>query len=136
MANIQVTDIDEAPVGMGDNEFEHDTPFNGADVLAKGTLLARDTSTLKWRLYVKGGSTNGNGVVGGVLTHAITTVAGDNSISVLISGPVNVDRCVIDADGDASNIDGTVRDLMRARGIIPRSVSQLSLDDNQQQVDS
>lgn len=136
MANIEITDIDEVPVGLGDNEFEHDTPFNGADTLLKGTLLARDTTTLKWVPYVKGGSTQGNGIVGGVLTHAITTVAGDNSISVLISGRVRKDRCVIDADGDDANIDGTVRDLMRDRGIIPVDVTQLSLDDNRQQVDS
>ena len=135
MANIETTDIDRGEVALGDNQFE-DGLFNGADVLAKGTIMARDSDSLKFRLFVKGGATNENGIPRAVLTHALTTVAGDNAIRVLVSGAVKKERLVIDADGDDSNIDGSVRDDLRATGIIPVDTEQLALDDNPQQVDS
>lgn len=138
MPNLTTTDIDTGRVALGGNHFESGViNFAGADVLAPGTILARHTGTLKYQLYVKGGSSNGNGVPVAVLTHELdVAAAGDVPVRPIVSGPVNKNRLVIDADGDDANIDATVRDLLRSTGIIPQDVSQLSLDDNPQQIDS
>ena len=106
--------------------------LGGADVIAAGTILARSTATLKLVLYVKGGVAAGNGVPCAVLTYEVTaTGAGDTPIRPLIGGEVNRTALVIDADGTSANIDGTVVDLLRARGIIPLPVANLSVLDNQ-----
>lgn len=139
MSNITTTDVDGRRVALGDNKFEVDQVYTaaGAETLPKGTILARNTSTLKWQKYVKGGSSNGNGVPQGVLTHELECAAAvDYPIAPLISGPVLKQALVIFADLDDSNIDGTVRDLLRDVGIILQDVTGLSLDDNVQQVDS
>lgn len=138
MANIDITNIDNGPLVLGDEEFEDGLiAFAGADTFAEGTILARNTSTLKFQLYVKGGSSNGNGVPVGVLTYAVSrTGAGDVMGRVLMKGKVNAKRLIIDADGDDSNIDATVRDLLRNKGIVPEIVTNLSRYDNPQPTES
>lgn len=99
----------------------------GADDLLANTILARDTATLKLVLYVKGGSTNGNGVPDVVLPYPVSvTGAGDVRVRVLIGGRVRKERLVIDADASDTNIDGAVVDQLRARGITPESTKQLA----------
>lgn len=106
--------------------------FAGADTMAKGTIIARDTSSLKYVIYVKGGSTNGNGVPQGILTEeVVSTGAGDVAVRVGIAGDFRKERLIIDADGDDSNIDGAVIDLLLDVGLVPIDVSELNLQDNQ-----
>jgi len=127
MPNITNTTIDYGCLVIGESAFRDELlTFAGADDLLEGTILARDTSTLKLRLYVKGGVTAGNGIPCAVLTYPLSVAgAGDVPVRVLIAGQVNQSRLVIDADANASNIDGTVADLLRAKGIIPQNVTQL-----------
>ena len=52
-----------------------------------GTLLARDTSTLKLVPFKKGGTTNGNGIINSVLSaELVATAAQDYTVSVMIAG--------------------------------------------------
>jgi hypothetical protein len=121
------TTFDVGSVQIGGCKFRDELiTFGGADDLAEGTILARDSVSLKLRLYVKGGSTNGNGIPKAVLTHRlIATGAGDLPVRPIISGDVNKQRLVIDADGNSSNVDAAVIDQLRAVGIIVQDVAQL-----------
>jgi|SRR6185312_2650342 len=127
MADPITTNIDNGPVAVGGEIFRNELFTSaGADVLLAGTILARDTSTLKLRLYVKGGSTAGNGVPQFVLTYPVTIAgAGDVPVRVLAAGTVNRDRLVIDADQNANNVDAAVIDLLRSVGIQVEFVEQL-----------
>lgn len=133
MPTSVITNIDNGSVALRNEEFRDELlTFAGADVLLAGTILARNTSTLKLQLYVKGGSSNGNGIPQFVLTYPLTaTGAGDIPVRVLSRGEVNKNRLVIDADGSAVNIDGTVVDLLRTAAITPIDVKQLGVLDNQ-----
>lgn len=140
MANITVTDIDLGPVVLDGGVYEHGAllTFAGADDFPAGTILARNTSApTKFVPYVKGGSSNGNGVPRAVLTQAVSkSGSGDVPVDVLVGGMVNKRRLIIDAQGDGSAIDGNVIDLLRQTGIVPEDVQQLSRDDNPQAIDS
>jgi hypothetical protein len=124
------TNIDLGSVEIKHGEFESDVlTLAGADTLKAGTILARNSSTEKLQLYVKGGSSNENGIPKCVLTYELVTeTAGshDVPVRVLVKGVVNLNRLVIDADGDSSNIDGPVRDQLRSYGIVPQDVKQLA----------
>jgi hypothetical protein len=94
--------------------------------------LARDSSTLKLVPFVKGGSTNGNGVPKAILTYPVTsTGAGDVPIRDMVSGSVRAGLLVIIADGDASNVDNAVLDQLRAYSLVSIDVQELNILDNQ-----
>lgn len=57
--------------------------------------------------------------------------AGNKAVRVVRKGRVNKNRLVIDADGDATNVNTAVVDALRAAGIIVENVKQLSVLDNQ-----
>jgi hypothetical protein len=126
------TVIDTGSVELEGGVFRDETiNFAGADTLVAGTVLARSIATQKLIIYAKGGSTDGNGVPRAVLTYPITVAgAGDVRARVLIGGRVKKERLVLDADGNDSNIDGVVVDLLRAQGITPVNSQQLSTLDN------
>jgi len=106
--------------------------FAGAGTLLAGTIMARDTTDLKLVPYVKGGATNGNGVPKCVLLDALTAAgAGDVTTRPVISGRLRKGDLVINADGDASNIDAAVEDQLRTFTIIAQPTDQLSEYDNQ-----
>ena len=138
MPNIVNTSVDTGSVVVQGDQFEDAlVTFGGADTFVEGTILARDSSTLKFVLFEKGGSTNENGIPRAVLTHELVrTGSGDEATRVLTAGKVNQNRLVIDADGDASNIDGAVRDDLRDTSIIPVDVEQLARLDNPQPTES
>jgi hypothetical protein len=128
------TALDLGTVQVRDCEFRDELiNFAGADTLVEGTILARDSSTLKLRLFVKGGSTNGNGIPKAVLAHElVVTASGDKACRVIIKGEVDKNRLVIDADGDDSNVDAAVVDQLRDYGITPVPVKELARVDNPQ----
>lgn len=132
MSNIDITDIDNGSVIVQRGEFEDgEIAFGGADVLAPGTILARDTTNNKYQIYAKNGVTNGNGTPVAVLTYELTALgAGDEPVRPMVNGEVNQNRLIIDADGDASNVDGQVRDELRQTGIVSVDVEQLGVLDN------
>ena len=90
-----------------------------------GTLLARDTSTLKLVPFVKGGSTDGNGIINSVLTaELVASAAQDYNVSVTIAGQVDKDLLIIDADGNASNVDAAIVDELAKMGIYAQSYAK------------
>lgn len=134
MANLTTTNVLAAhSVLLQDGVFEDGViTFGGADTLAAGTILARHSSTLKYQIYAKGGSTNGNGVpVAVLLNEVVATGSGDIPVKVAIGGKFRKDRLIIDADADDSNIDAAVRDLLRQLGMFVIDVTELNIQDNQ-----
>lgn len=132
MANITITTIDNGSLQLGDEVYRDELlTLAGADTIAVGTILARDSVSLKLVLFVKGGATNENGIPKAVLvTEAVSTGAGDVPVRPLISGKVDASRLIIDADGDASNVDAAVLDQLRSYGVIGVSATDLSTLDN------
>lgn len=127
-----MTDIDTGHVELGPCEYDVNAivSFASADDFAEGTILARDTSTNKWVLFVPAGNTNGNGIPKGVLAKRLTKVAsgaGDLIGSVITFGEVNQDRLVIDGGGSITKV---IVDALRLYGIRPRPVNQLGVYDN------
>lgn len=133
MVNLTVTNNDLSTVLLGENEFQDDViTFAGADTFAEGTILARDSVSLKLVLFVKGGVTNENGIPKAVLTYGVTAVgAGDEVARVATKGNFRKEKLIIDADGDDSNIDAAVKDQMRDYGLVPLNVKELNIQDNQ-----
>ncbi len=90
-----------------------------------GTLLARNTSTLKLIPFVKGGNSNGNGIINSVLTaELVATAAQDYGVSVMIAGQVDKDLLIINADGNASNVDAAIVDELAKMGIYAQSYAK------------
>jgi hypothetical protein len=132
LPNILTTTCSSATVQLQNCEFADGTvTFAGDDTFAEGTILARDSVSLKYVLFVKGGSTNQNGIPKAVLAHVLTKVgAGDLPARVIVSGEVIKERLIIDADGNDSNIDAAVIDQLRDYGLRAVSVKQLAKLDN------
>ena len=133
MPNSTVTNVDLGAVEVeGAVCLDDVVAFAGADSFAAGTILARDSVSEKLVLFVKGGSTNENGIPKAVLTYGIeSSGVGDVRARVLVRGQVNRDRLIIDADGDGSNVDDVVIDQLRNYGIVASPVEQLAQLDNQ-----
>lgn len=133
MANIEIQNNSTVGVVLFEPVFKDEIiTAAGADVFAAGTILARDSISLKLVLFVKGGSTNENGIPKAVLTQELEfTGAGDLTVKVMVGGQVRTSHLIIDADGDASNIDAAVLDELRDYGIVGLSTTQLAELDNQ-----
>lgn len=129
---ITNNDADGLVVGMTEYESETIT-FAGAGTLVSGTILARDSVSLKLVPFVKGGVTNENGIPKAVLRGDLTAAgAGDKTCRVIVmSEGLRFSKMVIDADGDNSNIDKAVEDQLRDYGIKISTTTQLSELDNQ-----
>lgn len=128
-----VTNVDLGSVVLGYDEYSDELlTFAGAGTVVEGTILARDSVSLKLVPYVKGGSTNENGIPKAIVTYDVEAAgAGDEPIRALIAGNVRAEKLVIDADGDASNIDAAVLDQLRDYKITAISVEELNILDNQ-----
>lgn len=67
-----------------------------------------------------------------ILTYeVVATGAGDVPIRAGVAGSYRKERLVIDADGDASNVDNAVMDQLRNYGLVPIDVQELNILDNQ-----
>lgn len=127
------TVIDNGPILIEGGEFLSDTlTLAGADDIAPGTILARDSVSNKLVLYVKGGSTNNNGIPKVVLLErVISTGAGDKPVNACVKADkISFDRLIIDADGTNANIDAAVIDQLRDYGINVTKSKQLAALDN------
>jgi hypothetical protein len=133
MADPTITNVDLGSVEWSDGTFEPGTyTAVGATDLAEGTILAVDSVSLKYVDFVKGGSTNENGIPKAVVTYDVPiSGAGDFPIKPLIAGRVRKPRLVIVADGDATNVDKAVEDELRDFSIVVHAVDDLSILDNQ-----
>lgn len=131
MGDPVITNNQKSSLVINDPTYVDEIMTGGADVLLANTILARSTSTDLLVLFVKGGSTAGNGIPCCILIAPTTVPSGNITVRVLQSGVVRLDQIVIDADGDSSNIDGAVRDALRAKSIITKPVQELNILDNQ-----
>jgi hypothetical protein len=129
---MTTTQIDLSNVILQDAKFRDELlTFAGAGTVAAGTILARDSVSLKLVPFVKGGSTNENGIPKAIVTYDVTAAgAGDVAIRAGVSGAYRAEELIIDADGDASNVDGAVLDQLRAYGLTPIDVQELNIADN------
>lgn len=133
MANMTVTNVDRGGVIIDGRQYKDDTlTFAGAGTIEAGTILARDSVSGKLVPYVKGGSTNENGIPKTIISYdVVATGAGDVVVRVLADGVVRKDKLIIDADGDATNVDAVVIDGLQDYNIAVESVEDLSGLDNQ-----
>jgi len=133
MANLTITNVDLGNVILKDGEFRDDIlTFAGAATVVEGTILARDSVSLKLVPFVKGGVTNENGIPKAVVTYDVVAAgAGDESIRDMVSGSVRAERLIIDADGDGSNVDAAVLDQLRDYSLVSIDVQELNILDNQ-----
>ena len=131
--NMTATNCDIGNVILGNTQFEDGVlVFAGATTAKAGTILARDSVSNKYVLFVKGGTTNANGMPKAILTYDVTaTAAGDKPIRAAIEGQFRKERLIIAADGNATNVDAAVLDALRDYGLVSISVKQLSTYDNQ-----
>ena len=132
MANKVVTNIDLGSSILEDAIFRDDEmTFAGADVMAPGTILARDSVSGLLVIFVVGGVTNENGIPKVITTQEIVgTGAADFPARVAVSGRFRKEKLIIDADGDDSNIDAAVIDQLRDFGLTPIDVQELQSFDN------
>lgn len=130
---ISITNIDLGNVILADARFDDDTlTFAAAGTVAEGTILARDSVSGNLVPYVQGGSTNENGIPKTILTYDVTaTAAGNIPIRAPIFGKFRLDRAIIAADGDNSNVTKAVIDQLRDFAIILKDVEELYILDNQ-----
>lgn len=133
MPNISITNNDLGSVILSEAVHRDDLlTLAGADTIAAGTILARDSVSGKLVLFVKGGVTNENGIPKVVLAYEVVAAgAGDVPIRAGIQGKYIKSRLVIDADGDATNVDNAVMDQLRDYGLISIDVQELNVLDNQ-----
>lgn len=133
MANLTITNVDQGSVILESGQFRDELlTFGGAGTVLEGTILARDSVSKKLIPFVKGGVTNEDGIPKAILTYEVTaTGAGDVAIRDMVSGSVRAGRLVIDADGDASNVDADVLDQLRDYSLVSVDVQDLSILDNQ-----
>ncbi|MBE9491115.1 MAG: hypothetical protein IMY67_12525 [Bacteroidetes bacterium] len=131
--NIGITNNDLGSVEIKNGVFEDDIlTFAGAGTILDGTILARDSVSLKLVPFVKGGATNENGIPKAVMTYdVIAAGAGDESVRPAIGGQMSFQRLIIDADGDNTNIDKKVLDQLRDFTIIGLGEQELNILDNQ-----
>ena len=133
MANITITNVDLGNVVLQDADFRDELlTFAGAATVLEGTILARDSVSGKLVPFVKGGSTNENGIPKAIVSYAVTaTGSGDVAIRAAVAGKYRKERLVINADGDASNVDNVVIDQLRDYGLVAIDVTELAALDNQ-----
>lgn len=131
--NMTVTNCDTGNVILSNTQFVDGLlTFAGAGTVKSGTLLARDSVSGEFVPFVKGGTTNGNGIVKAIMTYDVTAIgAGSKSIRPAIAGEFRKERLIIAADGNATNVDAAVLDAMRDYGLVAISVKQLAAYDNQ-----
>ena len=134
MADPVITNNDTGLVTIGGDHTKQDDTYTaaGAGTLAAGTILARDSVSGKLVLFVKGGSTNENGIPKAVIDYDVVIAgAGDVYVQPITRGDVRFDKLIIAADGDNSNVDQAVRDQLRDYTILVRDVDEMNILDNQ-----
>lgn len=131
--NMTVTNCDTGTVILGNTQFEDALlTFTAAGTIKQGTILARDSVTNNYIVFVKGGTTNGNGIPKAVLTYdVVATASGNKPFRPAVAGEFRKERLIIAADGNATNVDAVVTDALRDYGLVAISVKELGALDNQ-----
>lgn len=115
MGNITTTNCDSGSFEISGGVFEDDSlTFGAAGTVKAGTILARDSVSLKLVPFVKGGATNENGIPKAMITYdVVATGAGNLPVRVMVGGTGSFNRAIIHADGTNANIDKKVIDQVR-----------------------
>lgn len=109
------------------------TITDGSTDFAAGDTATLTVASLGKYVAFSGTGAGGAQIASAVLTYPITSAgSGDVAARVLISGTVNFNRLIIQADGNNTNVTTTVLDQLRAGGIFSQKVKQLALIDNPQ----
>lgn len=133
MANITITNNDLGSLILRADNIDDDVfTAGGAVTYKEGTILARDSVSLKLVPYVTGGATNENGIPKAVLPYeVVATGAGDIPVRALFAGLVRFDKLVVHADGNNTNVTKAVRDRLRDYAIESLTSRELNVLDNQ-----
>jgi hypothetical protein len=128
MPNPTTYTIEPIVVAIGNNVHRGEVlTFGSAATVLAGTILARDSVSLKLVPYVIGGATNQNGIPKAVTpVDVVATGAGDVPLRAIISGKVNKNRLIVNADGTGANITAAIEDQLRAYSIVPEQVDQVA----------
>ena len=136
MANMTRTVLDYGSIVLKSGNIQFFTlTATSEKTLKRGSILARDSVTGFLVEYVKGGSTNGNGVPLTVLAEETTVTAAEVAaglckVSCFTEATLRQDGLVIIADGDASNVDYVELDGLRSMNIDTSKVTDQSVLDN------
>lgn len=134
MPNITITNVDTGSCALEITSSQdgvlRNSDADDPQTFLEGTILARNSSTLKFEPYDPAGSTGLNIPVA-VLTYPVGPVAAvtDAPVRVMTSGKVNQRRLKI---FDGTTITAAHLDLLRSFAIIPVDVQQLGAIDNPQ----
>jgi hypothetical protein len=134
MTNPVITNNDRGKVALDLRNSQPDIILDPgvAKTYLAGTIMAREVSVSKLIPFIKGGTTNENGIPKTVLVCDIVTEGGaDIPVEVPTDALVRADKLVIDADGDGSNVDVVVLDGLRDYNIVSQGVTDGSSYDNQ-----
>lgn len=126
MSNFRAEDVNIGNVILGEAQHrDYLLTFAGADDFPSGTIVKQVGGKLV--PYVVGDTDPVS-----VLTYDVSaTAAGDVAVRAMVSGRVRKELLIIDADGDASNVDDAVIDHLRNFGILAIDVNELNIPDNQ-----
>ena len=126
---MSVIDLGSIILANGESRDEIVT-LNTVGTFLAGTLLARDSVSLKMVPYVKGGTVNDNGIPKAILLYDVeVTAPGDYGIRALVAGTVLGSRLIIDADRSNTNINRVVISQLQDYSGITVDVTDLSLLD-------
>lgn len=135
MDNITITNNDLDNVILKDGEFRDDfLAFDATTptTLLKGTILARNSTTLKLVPFIKGAVNDEVGIPKAVLTYDVQFEGpGEAAIRAMVSGSIRRESLIIHDDGDGSNIDDKVLDELRDFTLVSIDVQELNILDNQ-----
>lgn len=128
MGNSTTTSCDLGSVELDECEFCDETlTLGGAATVKAGTLLARDSVSLKLVPFVVGGTTNNNGTPTAVLTYEVAAAgAGDIPVTALVAGKVRKERLIVHATGNGSGITKTHLEALRDVEILALTSQQLA----------
>lgn len=134
MPDPTITNVNTSSVAMEGAAYRDGLlTFAGAATVLEGTILARDSVSLKYVPYAIGGVTNENGIPKAIQSagNVVAAGAGDEPVRPLIEGRVRKELLIVDADGDGSNITEAILDQLREYGIVALDVQELQIQDNQ-----
>jgi hypothetical protein len=135
MPNPTVTNNDLGQVIRNGRAFKDEALYMagaGPHTVKAGTILARDSVSLKLVPFVKGGSTNENGIPKAVIGYEATKAAsGDIRVRACVDGDLDSGLLIIHADGTGANVDAKVLDQMRDYSLIALPATELQTLDNQ-----
>lgn len=128
MPNITTTALSSGGPFYDKAEFEDGLlTFTAAGTVKKGTILARDSVSLKFVPFVVGGVANQNGIPKAVLTYeVVATASGDLAVRVGITGYLHKNDLIIHADGTGVNVTSAIVDQLRDYGIYAISNKELN----------